>query len=133
MPKADGGVRMVTDFTHLKKIIDRPVHPFPSSAEIMQSIPPDANCFAILDAVHGYFQLALLHQRLLPRLCLHQQLNPLHRRLLPHLQSPVPEEITDAQPASSNMGGLFSFYKEEDPVNTVENVVGGDINDSSMH
>ena len=28
-------------------------------AEIMQSIPPDAKFFAKLDAVHGYFQLAL--------------------------------------------------------------------------
>ena len=59
VPKADGGVRMVTDFTNLNKSIDRPVHPFPSSAEIMQSIPPDAKFFAKLDAVHGYFQLAL--------------------------------------------------------------------------
>ena len=31
------------------------------------------------------------------------------------------------------MGGLFSFQKEEDPVITIENVVGGDINDSSTH
>ena len=31
------------------------------------------------------------------------------------------------------MGGLFSFQKEEDPIITVKNVVGGDINDSSTH
>ena len=59
VPKADVGVRMVTDFTDLNKSIDCPVHPFPLSAEIMQSIPPDAIFFAKLDAVHGYFQLAL--------------------------------------------------------------------------
>ena len=59
VPKADGGVRMVTDFTNLNKSIDRPVHPFPSSADIMQSIPPDANFFAKLDAVHGYFKISL--------------------------------------------------------------------------
>ena len=28
MPKADGGVRMATDFARLNKSIDRPVHPF---------------------------------------------------------------------------------------------------------
>ena len=31
------------------------------------------------------------------------------------------------------MGGLFLFHEEEDPVITVENIVGGDINDSSTH
>ena len=34
-------------------------NPFPSATEIMQSIPEDAKYFAKLDAVHGYFQLAL--------------------------------------------------------------------------
>ena len=43
VPKADGRVRMVTEFTHLNKSIDR--HPFPSSAKIVQSIPLDANFF----------------------------------------------------------------------------------------
>ena len=52
-------VRLVTDFTHINKCVVRPVHPFPSSADIMQAIPPDAFIFAKLDAVHGYFQLAL--------------------------------------------------------------------------
>ena len=52
-------VRLVTDFTYINKRIVRPVHPFPSSADIMQAIPPDAYIFAKLDAIHGYFQLAL--------------------------------------------------------------------------
>ena len=69
----------------------------------------------------------------IPHLHLQQQLNFLHRRLLPHLQSPIPKGIPDAQPASTNMAGLFSFQKEEDHFITVENVVGGDINDSSTH
>ena len=75
--------------------------------------------------------LPLLHQRLLHRLRPHLQLNPLHPRHLPHLQSPVLEETPDAQPATANMGGLFSFHKEEDPTITAKNVIGGDINDSS--
>ena len=51
-------VRLVTDFTHINKRVVRPVHPFPSSADVMQAIPPDAFILE-LDAVHGYFQLAL--------------------------------------------------------------------------
>ena len=58
--KPDGvNVRIVTDFTELNKHVIRPVHPFPSSTDIMQSIPSTAKIFAKLDAVHGYFQLAL--------------------------------------------------------------------------
>ena len=60
VPKSDGkSVRMVTDFTKLNLHVDRPVHPFPSSAEIVQAVPPEAKIFAKMDAVHGYFQLAL--------------------------------------------------------------------------
>ena len=60
VPKADMvRVRLVTDYTHLKKYVKRPVHPFPGKAEILQAIPSTATCFAKLDTVHGYFQLAL--------------------------------------------------------------------------
>ena len=60
VPKPDGQrVRMVTDFTALNKFVQRPVHPFPSVGEIVQSVPSSAKFFAKLDAVHGYFQLAL--------------------------------------------------------------------------
>ena len=52
VPKADGGFRLVTDFTHLNKSIDRPVRPFPSSSEIMQSMPPEG-CFRYLLASMG--------------------------------------------------------------------------------
>ena len=72
--------------------------------------------------------LPLLHQHLLPRLRTHHQLNPLHRRLLLHLQSPVLEEKPDTQPATANMGSLFSSH-----VITVKNVDSGDINDLSKH
>ena len=60
MPKADGKrVRLVTDFTALNKFVMRPTHPFPSTREIIEAIPPEAKLFCKLDAVHGYFQLAL--------------------------------------------------------------------------
>ena len=39
------------------------VHPFPCTTEILQAIPSSATCFAKLDAVRGYFQLALEPQR----------------------------------------------------------------------
>ena len=60
VPKADGRrVRLVTDFTGLNKFVRRPTHPFPSTREIIEAIPPEAKLFCKLDAVHGYFQLAL--------------------------------------------------------------------------
>ena len=60
MPKADSKrVRLVTDFTALNKFVRRPTHLFPSTREIIEAIPPDAKLFCILDAVHGYFQLAI--------------------------------------------------------------------------
>ena len=52
-------VCMVTDYTKLNKLVKRPIQTFSSATEIMQSIPEDAKYFAKLDAVHGYFQLAL--------------------------------------------------------------------------
>ena len=60
VPKADMiRVRLVTDYTHLNKYVKRPVHPFPCTAKILQAIPSTATCFAKLDVVHEYFQLAL--------------------------------------------------------------------------
>ena len=60
VPKPNGtSVRLVTDYTKLNKLVKRPIHPFPSATEIMQSIRENAIFFAKLDAVHGYFQLAL--------------------------------------------------------------------------
>ena len=60
VPKGDGvRVRLVTDYTRLNDFVKRPVHPFPSTRDIIQSIPHGCKWFAKLDAVHGYFQLAL--------------------------------------------------------------------------
>ena len=49
----------VTDYTKLNKFVVRPVHPFPSVPDIIQSIPSSAAYFAKLDATHSYFQLPL--------------------------------------------------------------------------
>ena len=65
VPKSDKvRMRLVTDYTELNKFVKRPVHPFPSTKEILQAIPSkkEASIFAKLDAVHGYFQLALDQQ-----------------------------------------------------------------------
>ena len=60
VPKADSKrVRRLTDFTTLNKFVRRPTHPFPSTREIIEAIPPEAKLFCKLDVVHGYFQLAL--------------------------------------------------------------------------
>ena len=60
VPKPDGvKVRLVTNYPKLNKYVKRPVHPFPSVHNIVQSIPPGSKFFAKLDAIHGYFQLAL--------------------------------------------------------------------------
>ena len=60
LAKADGvRVRLVTDYTKLNKFVKRPVHPFPATRDIIQSVPKGQRVFAKLDAVHGYFQLAL--------------------------------------------------------------------------
>ena len=60
VPKADGKkVRLVTDYTKLNRYVKRPVHPFPSVKEIIQSIPAGTRYFVKMVAVQGYFQLAL--------------------------------------------------------------------------
>ena len=61
--KGDGkSVRLVTDYTKLNLHIDRPVHPFPSVIDILQSFPSTAQIFAKFDAVNGYFQIPLDQQ-----------------------------------------------------------------------
>ena len=60
VPKGDGKrVCLVTDYTKLNQYVVRPVHPFPSVSDIIQSIPASAACFAKVDATHGYFQIPL--------------------------------------------------------------------------
>ena len=60
VPKGNGKrVRLVTDYTKLNQYVVRPVHPFPSVSDIIQSIPASAACFTKLDATDGYFQIPL--------------------------------------------------------------------------
>ena len=59
VPKDNGKLRLVTDFTRLNVYIKRPVHPFPSANDIMQGIPAGAKWFAKLDALQGYHQVPL--------------------------------------------------------------------------
>ncbi len=53
------GVRLVSSYVRLNEAIDRPVHPFPSTQDILQGLLPDSKVFAKLDAIHGYFQVPL--------------------------------------------------------------------------
>ena len=50
---------MVTDYSKINKFVKRPVHPFPSVADIVRSIPTGTRFFPKMDAIYGYFQLAL--------------------------------------------------------------------------
>ena len=65
VPKDDSPtprLRLVTDFSRLNKFVVRPVHPFPSAADIMRGIPADSTVFCKLDAVWGYHQMPLEEQ-----------------------------------------------------------------------
>ena len=63
VPKADSvNARIVTYFTHINRFVIRPVHPFPFVQYIVQCIPAGTAFFAKMDAIHGYFQLALVNE-----------------------------------------------------------------------
>ena len=62
VPKPNGKVRLVTDYTVLNKTINRPVHPFLSAKDLMLRIKPTSKVFAKVDAIHGYFQIPLAKQ-----------------------------------------------------------------------
>ena len=57
--KPNGKIRLVMDFSPLNKYIKRPVHPFPSTKDILLSMPATAKGFASLDAVNESFQVSL--------------------------------------------------------------------------
>jgi len=59
VPKEDGRLRFVTDYTGINKWIQRPVHPFPCTADILRQISPRSKYFAKLDAKSGYHQIEL--------------------------------------------------------------------------
>ena len=53
-------IRLVTDYKKLNEVVERPIHPFPTPVNIIESIEntPDI-IYAKLDLVHGYFQMSL--------------------------------------------------------------------------
>ena len=59
VPKGDGRMRLVTDYTYINEFISRPTHPFPSAKEIMRRVKPDSKAFMAIDCIHGYYQMAL--------------------------------------------------------------------------
>ncbi|KAG1706172.1 Carcinine transporter [Nymphon striatum] len=59
VPKPNGTVRLVTDYTDLNKYILRPIHPFPTGLAIIHKLSSTSKWFAKLDAVSGYFQIPL--------------------------------------------------------------------------
>lgn len=61
VPKPDGRVRLVVDLRELNAVVRRPVHPFPSTRDILRSLDPTSKVFAKVDAVAGYHQV-MLHE-----------------------------------------------------------------------
>ena len=59
VPKPDGSVRLVVDYTKLNQHVDRPVHPFPCPQDCIRQLKPDSRFFMKLDAVQGYYQIPL--------------------------------------------------------------------------
>ena len=59
VPKSNGELRLVVDFTGLNRYVRRPIHTFPSSSEIVSGLDPHAQFFAKLDATQGYHQVPL--------------------------------------------------------------------------
>ena len=62
VPKANGKVRLVTDYKYINQFLDRPVQPFMSSRQIVDAIRPESKYFGALDMVQGYYQIALDHE-----------------------------------------------------------------------
>jgi len=59
VPKSNGSVRLVTDYTKINKFISRPVHPFSSPLDILKGVRASSKVFLKLDAVQGFYQIPL--------------------------------------------------------------------------
>ena len=58
--KADKkSVRLVTDFSHINKYIERNTHAFAAATECIQAIPKGTTLFCSCDCLSGYFQVPL--------------------------------------------------------------------------
>ena len=60
--KPNGGVRKVADLKWLNQYVMRPIHPFPTGKEIIDTIPTDTKVFAVFDALKGYWQVELAEE-----------------------------------------------------------------------
>jgi hypothetical protein len=52
--KPNGDVRSVVDLKELNDYVQRPVHPFPTSRDIVSTIPDGTKWFAVFDCKNGY-------------------------------------------------------------------------------
>ena len=59
VPKPNGKVRLVVDYTGINRFIRRPVHPFPCPRDIIRGVLPESSYFIKLDATQGYYQIPL--------------------------------------------------------------------------
>ena len=59
VPKKSGSLCFIVDYTSLNKFIERLTHSFPTSDDIMRSIPAETTHIGIIDFVSGYFQTPL--------------------------------------------------------------------------
>ena len=60
--KPNGAVRSVLDLQGLNEYVQRPVHPFPMSKDIVATIAPKTKWYAVFDCHHGYWQIKLDHE-----------------------------------------------------------------------
>ena len=59
VPKPSGEARLVVDLSALNELIERPIHPFIAGTDLLKNLDPNSKLFCILDAVLGYYQIAL--------------------------------------------------------------------------
>ena len=59
VPKPNGDVRLVTDFSVINKYIRRNIHPFPSPRDVIKAVKPTSKYFLKFDATQGYYQIPL--------------------------------------------------------------------------
>ena len=54
--------RLLTDLTDLNCILERPVYPFLSTADLLKKVDPSSRFFCKMDWLKGFFQLALAEE-----------------------------------------------------------------------
>ena len=58
----EDGVRLVTDFSEINKLVDRPEHPFIPGPDVLKRIPASAKVYAKVDMLKGYNQIAMAEE-----------------------------------------------------------------------